>query len=174
MNLAPTASTTVALALGDALAVSLLESRGFTPEDFALSHPGGSLGRRLLLRVADVMRSGDDLPVVTPGTRFKDALIEMNAKGMGMTAIINDERAVLGIFTDGDLRRALDDDLAVNTATMRDVMREGCKTIGADVLAVEAVRALEAHRITALLVTDEDNRLIGALNVHDLLRAGVM
>ncbi len=174
LNLAPTASTTAALALGDALAVALLEARGFTPEDFARSHPGGSLGRRLVLTVADVMRSDEAVPRVSPTTRFLDALLEMNAKGMGMTAIVDDEQRVKGIFTDGDLRRALDVEQDLRDLTMADVMVEGCRTITAEVLATEAVHAMEAHRITSLLVTDASGTLTGALNVHDLLRAGVM
>lgn len=174
LNLAPTASTTAALAMGDALAVSLLETRGFTPEDFALSHPGGALGKRLLLRVSDIMRAGNDVPTVTPELRFRDALLEMNAKGMGMTAIVDKQNAVLGIYTDGDLRRTLDEDVDVKTATVANVMRSGCKTIQAHVLAVEAVRMLEQFKITSLLVADDNNHLVGALNIHDLLRAGVM
>ncbi len=173
-NLAPTASTTAALAMGDALAVALLEARGFTPEDFARSHPGGSLGKRLLLKVADVMRSATDTPKVLMSTRFLDALVEMNAKGMGMTAIVDDSDRVLGIFTDGDLRRALDGELDFRGATISDLMHDGCRTIRPDVMATEAVNALETFKITTLLITDTDNRLVGSLNVHDLLRAGVM
>lgn len=174
LNLAPTASTTATLAMGDALAVALLKSRGFTAEDFARSHPSGSLGKRLLLRVADVMRSGDDVPAVPPDVPMRDGLMEMTAKGLGMTAIVDGGRRILGIFTDGDLRRALDDGADVHSTTMSDVMHVNCKTTGADILAAEAVKVLEDNRITSLLVADDEGRLIGALNVHDLFRAGIM
>jgi len=174
LNLAPTASTTATLAMGDALAVALLKCRGFTAEDFARSHPSGSLGKRLLLRVDDVMRSGADVPRTGPDVRLRDGLMEMTEKGLGMTAIVDGDDGILGIFTDGDLRRALDDGVDVHTTPMRDVMHVGCKTIGAGVLAAEAVHVLEENKITSLLVADPDNRLIGALNVHDLFRAGIM
>ena len=174
LNLAPTASTTAALAMGDALAVALLEQRGFTPEDFARSHPGGRLGRRLLLRVADVMRGGGDLPVVAESTPLSAGLLEMSRKGLGLTAITGPDGQVLGIFTDGDLRRSLDRQLDVHRTTMGEVMTRNCKVIGADELAAEAVRLMERHGITGLLVVDASSRLVGALNVHDLLRAGVM
>ncbi len=174
LNLAPTASTTAMLAMGDALAVALLEHRGLTPEDFARSHPGGALGRRLLLRVEDVMRTGDALPLVQAATSLSAGLLEMSRKGLGLTAIVDERRAVLGIFTDGDLRRALDGQIDVHRTPMRDVMTANPKTIAPGELAAEAVRRMEQHRITALLVVGEDGRLIGALNVHDLLRAGVM
>jgi arabinose-5-phosphate isomerase len=174
LNLAPTASTTASLAMGDALAVALLETRGFTPEDFARSHPGGSLGRRLLLRVEDVMRRGDALPAVGGDTTLSGGLLEMSRKGLGLTAIVDDGRHVLGIFTDGDLRRALDRQIDVHRTRMSEVMTRGGRTIGPAALAVEAVRLMEEHRITGLLVVDGDGRLVGALNVHDLLRAGVM
>ena len=173
LNLAPTASTTATLAMGDALAVALLELRGFTAEDFALSHPSGSLGKRLLLRVSDVMRSGDDIPVVTPDVRLRDGLMEMTQKGLGMTAIADSDGKILGIFTDGDLRRALDAGADVHTTTMADIMHTDCKTIEAQVLAAEAVHILDENKITSLLVA-EDGRLIGALNIHDLFRAGIM
>lgn len=174
LNLAPTASTTATLAMGDALAVALLKSRGFTAEDFARSHPSGSLGKRLLLRVSDIMRTGRDVPAVTPDVRLRDGLMEMTQKGLGMTAIVDDEKRILGIFTDGDLRRALDDGADVHTTLMREVMHENCKTTPADALAVEAVNTLEENKITSLLVSDDDQRLIGALNIHDLFRAGIM
>ena len=174
LNLAPTASTTATLAMGDALAVALLETRGFTPEDFARSHPGGSLGRRLLLRVEDVMRRGDALPAVTGSTSLSGGLLEMSRKGLGLTAIVDDAGRVLGIFTDGDLRRALDKQIDVHGTRMSEVMTRGCKTIAPAELAAEAVRLMEQHRITGLLVVDADGKLVGALNVHDLLRAGVM
>ncbi len=174
LNLSPTASTTAALAMGDALAVALLESRGFTEEDFARSHPGGSLGRRLLLTIEDLMRSGEDLPHVKPDTMLSDALVEMTRKGLGMTAVVDDADHVIGIFTDGDLRRALDREVDVHRTLVQDVMTQGSKTIRKSKLAAEAVRMLHAYKINALLVVDNEDRLIGALNVHDLLRAGVM
>ena len=174
LNLAPTASTTAALAMGDALAVALLESRGFTREDFALSHPGGSLGRRLLLRVEDLMHTGTEVPAVGADTPLADGLLEMSRKGLGMTAIVDPEEVLLGIFTDGDLRRTLDHGLDIRQTPMREVMHTGCRTIAPGALAAEAVRMLELHKINALLVTGPDGRLLGALNVHDLLRAGVM
>lgn len=174
LNLAPTASTTATLAMGDALAVALLKSRGFTAEDFARSHPSGSLGKRLLLQVSDVMRSDDQIPAVLPNVRLRDGLMEMTEKGLGMTAIIDSDRKILGIFTDGDLRRALDEGADVHTTKMIDVMHSNCKTTSANVLAAEAVRTLEENKITSLLVADDDERLIGALNIHDLFRAGIM
>jgi arabinose-5-phosphate isomerase len=174
LNLAPTASTTATLAMGDALAVALLEMRGFTVEDFAMSHPSGSLGKRLLLRVSDVMRSGDEIPVVAADVRLRDGLMEMTQKGLGMTAIADGDGKILGIFTDGDLRRALDAGADVHRTTMAEIMHTNCKTLSADVLAVEAVHILEENKITSLLVADEDRRLIGALNIHDLFRAGIM
>jgi len=173
-NLAPTASTTATLAMGDALAVAILEARGFTPEDFARSHPGGILGRRLLLRIEDVMRTGEQLPMVGPDTPLREGLLEMSRKGLGMTAVVDSDRKVLGIFTDGDLRRTLDRDIDVRTKRMAEVMTPNPKTIRPNVLAAEAVRLLESSRITQLLVVDERGVLIGALNVHDLFRAGVM
>jgi arabinose-5-phosphate isomerase len=173
-NLAPTASTTATLAMGDALAVAVLEARGFTEEDFARSHPGGSLGRRLLLHVDDVMRTGEQLPMVREDTPLRDGLLEMTRKGLGMTAVVDDQQRVLGIYTDGDLRRALDHSIDVKAVRMRDVMTANPKTIRARVLAAEAVHMMEKFRITQLLVVDERNVLVGALNVHDLLRAGVM
>jgi arabinose-5-phosphate isomerase len=174
LNLAPTASTTATLAMGDALAVALLELRGFTSEDFARSHPGGKLGRQLLLRVADVMRSGTDLPMVGEATTLSGGLLEMSRKGLGLTAIVDDDRRVRGVFTDGDLRRTLDGQLDVHHTPMSAVMTRNCKVIGPQELAAEAVRLMEQYRITGLLVVDADGRLVGALNVHDLLRAGVM
>jgi arabinose-5-phosphate isomerase len=174
LNLAPTASTTAALAMGDAIAVALLEQRGFTPEDFARSHPGGRLGRRLLLRVGDLMRRGADLPVVGEATTLSEGLLEMSRKGLGLTAIADGDGKVLGIFTDGDLRRTLDRQLDIHRTTMGEVMTRNCKVIGPQELAAEAVRLMEQHRITGLLVVDAEHRLVGALNVHDLLRAGVM
>ncbi len=173
-NLAPTASTTATLAVGDALAVAILEARGFTQEDFARSHPGGMLGRRLLLRIEDVMRTGEDLPIVGPETSLRDGLIEMSRKGLGMTAIVDRDRKVLGIFTDGDLRRTLDRDPDLRSKRMTDVMTVNPRTVRPGILAAEAVHLMESSRITQLLVADDQHVLIGALNVHDLFRAGVM
>ncbi|MBM5812593.1 MAG: KpsF/GutQ family sugar-phosphate isomerase [Gammaproteobacteria bacterium] len=174
LNLAPTASTTATLAMGDALAVALLGERGFTPDDFARAHPGGTLGRRLLLRVADVMRKGPDLPVVHTGTALSQGLLEMSRKGLGMTAVVDGDRRVVGIFTDGDLRRALDRRIDVHHVTMGDVMTIGCRSIDAQELAAEAVLLMERHAVNGLLVLDAERRLVGALNVHDLLRAGIL
>jgi arabinose-5-phosphate isomerase len=174
LNLAPTASTTAALALGDALAVALLRLRGFNEEDFARSHPGGSLGRRLLLHVEDVMHTGDGVPRVGPDQSVSAGLIEISRKGLGMTCVCTPDGTLLGIFTDGDLRRALDQKLDVHSTRMQDVMTVKCRTSAPRELAVEAVGIMERHRITALPVVDEAHRVVGALNVHDLLRAGVM
>jgi arabinose-5-phosphate isomerase len=174
LNLAPTASTTATLAMGDALAVAVLEARGFTKQDFARSHPGGTLGRQLLLHVEQLMRTGDALPRVGPRTPLGEGLLEMSRKGLGMTVIVDDGNRILGVFTDGDLRRALDRHVDIHHATMSEVMTSPCKSIGPQDLAAEAVHLMEVHRITALPVADEQQRLLGALNVHDLLRAGVM
>lgn len=173
-NLAPTASTTATLAMGDALAVAILEARGFSEQDFARSHPGGSLGRKLLLHVEDVMRTGEQLPLVAPDASLRDGLLEISRKGLGMTAVVDDRGAVLGIYTDGDLRRTLDRPVDLNKVRMREVMTPNPKTIGPRVLAAEAVHLMETARITQLLVVDERGALVGALNVHDLFRAGVM
>jgi arabinose-5-phosphate isomerase len=174
LNLAPTASTTAALAIGDALAVTLLKARGFTEEDFARSHPAGSLGRRLLLHVRDVMRTGPDVPKVPAHLPLAEGLLEVTRKGLGMTAIVDAGDRVLGVFTDGDLRRALDRAADLRATRMDEVMTRHAKTVRADTLAAEAVHVMEAHRITALVVVDADNVIVGALNVHDLLRAGVV
>lgn len=174
LNLAPTASTTATLAMGDALAVALLKMRGFTAEDFARSHPSGSLGKRLLLRVSDVMRTGDRMPAVTADVTLRDALLEMTDKGLGMTAIVDDDNVVLGIYTDGDLRRTLDAGADIRKTIIRDVMHANCKTVAADILAAEALHILEQNKITGLLVADDKRRLVGALNIHDLFREGLM
>lgn len=174
LNLAPTASTTATLAMGDALAVSVLEARGFTKQDFALSHPGGSLGRQLLLHVEDVMRTGAALPRISPDEPLGSGLVEMSRKGLGMTVVVDPDDHILGVFTDGDLRRALDKHIDVHTTSMRAVMTTKCKTIGPRALAAEAIHIMEVHRITALPVADPEQRLIGALNIHDLFRAGVV
>jgi len=174
LNLAPTASTTAALVMGDALAVALLEARGFSADDFARSHPGGHLGRRLLLHVEEVMRRGEALPRIGPQAALADGLLEMTRKGLGMTAVLDEQQRVIGVFTDGDLRRALDRRIDVHGTTMSQVMTPGGRVIGPRELASAAAQLMERHRITALLVTDAQRRLLGALNVHDLMRAGVV
>lgn len=175
LGLAPTASTTAALVMGDALAVALLEARGFTSEDFARSHPAGSLGRRLLLHISDVMHTGEGIPAVPPDASLTEALMEMTRKHLGMTAVIDADRRLLGVFTDGDLRRALDDEgVDLRGATVAELMTRGPKTIGADKLAIEAAQIMEKHQIHALLVVDDRQRVVGALNIHDLLRARVV
>lgn len=174
LNLAPTASSTATLAMGDALAVALLDARGFTAEDFARSHPGGSLGRRLLVHVRDIMQSGDDLPKVHRSAPLAEALIEVTRKGMGMTAVVDDQDRVIGIFTDGDLRRTLDRNADMHATLIEEVMSAGPKTIEAEQLAAEAVAMMQRHSITALLVADSNKTLQGALHMHDLLRAGVI
>ncbi len=174
LNLAPTASTTAALAVGDALAVALLKARGFTEEDFARSHPSGALGRRLLLHVKDVMRTGAEVPKVAPDAPLAEGLMEVTRKGLGMTAVVDDRNRVLGVFTDGDLRRALDREVDLHGTRMDQVMTRQAKTVGPNTLAAEAVLLMETHRITSLVVVDPDDVLVGALNVHDLLRAGVV
>ncbi len=173
-NLAPTASTTAALALGDALAVALLDARGFGPDDFARSHPGGSLGRRLLTHVRDVMRAGDTVPRVAPQSTMPDAILAMSRGGLGMVAIVDAGQRILGIFTDGDLRRTFEKQVDLQKATIAELMHAKPRTIGPDQLAVEAVEMMERHRINALLVTDDEDALIGALNMHDLFTAKVI
>ncbi|MGA9342805.1 MAG: KpsF/GutQ family sugar-phosphate isomerase [Rhodanobacteraceae bacterium] len=175
LGLAPTASTTAALVMGDALAIALLEARGFTAEDFARSHPAGMLGRQLLLRISDIMHVGEEIPTIGPGASLSEALFEMTRKGLGMTAIVDDERRIEGVFTDGDLRRAVDDGaIDLRKTPVTQLMTRGAKTIAAEKLAVEAARMMEAHKIHALLVVGEDKRVVGALNIHDLLRARVV
>ncbi len=174
LNLAPTASTTATLALGDALAVALLDARGFREEDFARSHPGGSLGRRLLTHVRDVMRTGTDVPAVTADLLLPAALLEVTRKGMAMTAIVDDANRVIGIFTDGDLRRLIERGMDYSKTPVRDVMNAKPRTVSPDQLAVEAVDLMETHRINQVLVTDADGTLAGALHIHDLTRAKVI
>jgi len=174
MNLSPTASTTAALAMGDALAVALLDARGFGREDFARSHPGGALGRQLLTRVADVMRSGAAIPAVTAAATLTDAVLEMSRKGMGMTAIVDEGGALQGIFTDGDLRRTFERGADVRSVGVADVMTRAPRTVNAEQLAVEAVQIMDAHKVNQLLVVDDQGSLVGALNTHDLLRAKVI
>jgi len=175
LGLAPTSSTTASLALGDALAVALLEARGFSSEDFARSHPAGSLGRRLLVRIEDLMHQGDDLPTVPATASVTDALLEMSQKRLGMTAIVDEHRQLLGVFTDGDLRRAVNrGPVNLNETPVSELMARHPKTVQAGHLAVEAAHLLERHQINGLLVVDEQQRLVGALNIHDLLRARVV
>jgi arabinose-5-phosphate isomerase len=174
LNLAPTASTTAALVMGDAIAVALLEARGFSEEDFARSHPGGVLGRRLLLRIADLMHSGERLPKVAPDVPLSAALLEMTRKGMGMTAIVDGGDQVLGVFTDGDLRRVIDHGVDVHSVRIAEVMTRGGRHIAPSRLAVDAVNLMDQYKITALMVLDDHDRLVGVIHMHDLLRAGVV
>jgi len=174
LALAPTSSTTASLAMGDALAVALLDARGFTADDFARSHPAGSLGRRLLLHITDVMHSGEELPQVDADASLSEALLEMSRKRLGMTAVVDADQRLIGLFTDGDLRRALDTELDVRSAKIAEVMTRNPRTIGADQLAAEAARLMETHKITGLMVVDGQGKLVGALNIHDLLRARVV
>ena len=174
LGLAPTSSTTATLAMGDALAVALLDSRGFTETDFAKSHPGGTLGRRLLLHVKDIMHTGAEIPITNCEASVAAALLEMTQKGLGMTAIVNDKKELLGIMTDGDLRRALDTHLDIHHTCIVDVMTKNCITVHPEILAAEALQLMDVHKINALLITDNNNRVCGALNLHALLRAGVV
>ena len=174
LGLSPTSSTTVALALGDALALCVLDQREFTAEDFARSHPGGSLGRRLLVHVCDVMRHGDNIPKVSAKATLSEGLLEMSRKGLGLTAIVDTVNKPLGIFTDGDLRRAFEQQININTSNMIDVMHSNPLIIDQDKLAIEAVELMEQHKINGLLVTNQDGILVGALNMHDLLIAKVV
>jgi arabinose-5-phosphate isomerase len=174
LNLAPTASTTATLALGDALAVALLDARGFQEDDFARSHPGGALGRRLLTHVRDVMRSGEAIPAVTANVTLSQALLEITRKGMAMTAVVDDTYRAIGIFTDGDLRRLIEQVRDFTKLNIADVMHANPRTVGPDQLAVEAVELMEQFRINQLLVADADGKLVGALHIHDLTRAKVI
>ncbi|MHB1512252.1 MAG: KpsF/GutQ family sugar-phosphate isomerase [Acidiferrobacter sp.] len=174
LDLAPTASTTAALAMGDALAIALYETHGFTPEDFARSHPGGRLGRRLLVYIADIMHTGERIPQVSASASLQEALLEMSGKGLGMTAVVDADKRLCGIFTDGDLRRALNRGVDVYKARIDEVMTRNPKTAQADHLAAELVPTMRAHNISGLFVVDGDHRIVGALNMHDLLQAGVV
>lgn len=174
LGLAPTASTTAALAMGDALAIAMLEIRGFTSDDFARSHPGGKLGRRLLLLIDDLIHGGEQAPKVTTGTLVCDALLEITRKGLGATAIVDGDGTVTGIFTDGDLRRAIDHGADLNSTPIDELMTRNCTLISPGMLAAEALQIMEEGKFNALLVVDSDKKLIGALNMHDLLRAGVV
>lgn len=174
LGLAPTSSTTAQLVLGDALAIALLEARGFSAEDFAFSHPGGSLGRKLLLKAGDIMHSGSDVPIVGLRTSLKDALLEVTQKRLGMTAVVDSYNKLVGIFTDGDLRRALDQDVDINSVLIEDVMTLQCTRVTAERLAAECLQLMDTKKINALVVVDINNQPIGALNMHDLLKAGVL
>ncbi|MBQ4828761.1 KpsF/GutQ family sugar-phosphate isomerase [Alteromonas sp. MMG017] len=174
LGLAPTSSTTATLVMGDALAVALLDRKGFTSDDFALSHPGGSLGRKLLLKVSDIMLTGGELPLVDENALVAEALLEISNKGLGMTGVIDNQGLLIGIFTDGDLRRILDARIDLHTATVTQVMTKGGKTTMPEQLAVEALNLMETHKISALMVTDETRKPVGAFNMHMLLKAGVL
>jgi len=173
MNLSPTASTTAALAMGDAIAVALLEKRGFSIEDFAKSHPGGSIGKKLLLLVEDIMHTDEQIPIVLQDHKLALGLIEMSEKALGMTAVINEKNELVGIYTDGDLRRTLEENVDIQTTLMREVMTKNCITVKPNLLAVKAVEIIQENKITSLVVVKE-NKIVGALNIHDLFRAGVM
>ena len=174
LGLAPTSSTTATLVMGDALAIALLEARGFSAEDFAFSHPGGSLGRRLLLKVSDIMHSGDRIPSVNHNVLLSDALLEISEKGLGMTAVVDDNNKLCGLFTDGDLRRTIDKTVDIHKTRIDDVMTANCRTISADILAAEALAIMEDGKINGLIVVNSDQYVVGALNMHDLLKAGVI
>ena len=173
MNLAPTASTTAALAMGDAIAVALLEKKGFTKEDFAKSHPGGYLGKKLLLSLSDIMHEGDEIPIVYETDKVASGLIEMSEKALGMTAVLNNKNELVGIFTDGDLRRTLENKVDIQNTYMREVMKKDPYVMSGETLAYNAVAIIQEMKITSLLIV-KDKKVIGALNIHDLFRAGVM
>ncbi|MDX2350159.1 MAG: KpsF/GutQ family sugar-phosphate isomerase [Porticoccus sp.] len=174
LGLAPTTSTTVTLVMGDALAIALLEARGFTAEDFAFSHPGGALGRKLLLKVENIMHSGDELPQVSIDAPLRNALLEMTTKGFGMTTVVNDLGELQGVFTDGDLRRAVDSNIDINNTPMGELIKSGCMAVHRDLLAAEALKIMEDQKISALVVEDSNHHPIGVLHMHDILRSGVM
>lgn len=175
LGLAPTTSTTTALAMGDALAISLLQQRGFTSDDFALSHPGGQLGRRLLLRTNDIMHTGDEIPITVADATLNEALLEMTRKGLGMTIIVDNNRTISGVFTDGDLRRVLDHgEVNVHAVQIADVMTKTCRTATADMLASEVLQIMQKYKINALPIVDSTQQLIGVVNMHDLLKSGVV
>jgi len=174
LGLAPTSSTTATLVMGDALAVALLNARGFTADDFALSHPGGSLGKQLLLRLSDIMHQGERIPQVSEQALIKDALVEMSLKGLGMTAIVNANRELVGLFTDGDLRRILDEKIDIHTDNISTVMTKTPRVAQADMLAAQALRIMEDKKINGLIIVDTTNRVVGAMNMHDLLSSGVL
>ncbi|QDP73667.1 KpsF/GutQ family sugar-phosphate isomerase [Legionella israelensis] len=173
LGLAPTTSTTVALVMGDALAISLLQARGFSAEDFALSHPGGALGRRLLLRIDELYHTGDELPIVREDSTISEALIEVTAKKLGMTCVVDKQGFLVGVYTDGDVRRTLTQQININTTLLKEVIKPSCYTIEKGALAAEAVSLMQKHNITSLVIVDMENRPYGVLHLHDLLRAGV-
>jgi len=173
LGLAPTSSTTATLVMGDALAIALLETRGFTAEDFAFSHPGGALGRRLLLYVNDIMHSGSQIPTVSENTQLKHVLVEMSAKRLGMTTVIDDQGKLAGIYTDGDLRRTIDQDFDIQDTPVHQVMSRNCKTIRTQTLAIDALQVMEKHKITTLVVVDETHQPVGVVHMHDILSAGI-
>lgn len=173
LDLAPTSSTTVSLVMGDALAIALLEARGFTAEDFAFSHPGGALGRRLLLKIDDIMHTGKEIPTVTTDTLLSKALLEISSKGMGMTTIIDGKGVLQGVFTDGDLRRSIDHNIDIHNTLIVDVMTANCRTVRPGMLAAEALRIMDENKISAIAVVDEHHHPVGAIHLHDLLKAGV-
>ena len=174
LGLAPTSSTTATLVMGDALAIALLEARGFTADDFALSHPGGALGRKLLLRNRDLMHSDELLPRVALDATLSEALLEMTHKGLGMTSVLYEDGTLAGVFTDGDLRRILDQQLDIHHTTIGQVIRRGCITVPGEMLAAESVKLMQERKINGLIVVDKQNRPIGAFNMHDVLKAGVI
>ena len=174
LGLAPTSSTTATLVMGDALAVALLNARDFTADDFALSHPGGSLGKRLLLRLCDIMHENDRIPTVTEHARIKDALVEMSLKGLGMTAVVNDQQRLIGLFTDGDLRRVLDRKMDIHNDSITTVMTHNPQVAKSDMLAAQALKIMEDKKINGLIIVDDNNKPVGAMNMHDLLRSGVL
>ncbi len=175
LGLAPTSSTTAALVMGDALAIALLEAKGFTENDFAMSHPGGSLGKKLLLRVKDIMHTGDEIPMVSENALLKEALFEISQKGLGMTAVVNETNKLVGIFTDGDLRRALDKDIDCHKTIIADVMTKNGKVVNDEkMLAAQALQIMEENKINGFIVVDAENNIKGVFNMHDLLRAGVV
>lgn len=173
LNLAPTSSTTVTLVMGDALAIALLEARGFTANDFAMSHPGGALGRRLLLKIDSIMHTGDAIPSIALGSALSRALLEMSSKGLGMTAVVDQTGVLIGIFTDGDLRRAIDRGIDIHSSPIDDIMTRHCRTIRPGTMAAEALRIMEDNKITVLVAVDGDNKPVGVIHTHDLLKAGV-
>lgn len=174
LGLAPTTSTTTALVMGDALAIALLEARGFTAEDFAHAHPGGTLGKKLLLTVDELYHTGDDLPLVTESTFVRDALIELSAKKLGMACVVNTEGYLVGVYTDGDIRRTLTKSYDIHTTPIQEVMTQGCQTISKGMLATEALALMQKHSITSLVITDENKKPTAVLHIHDLLRAGII
>nr|WP_086005644.1 KpsF/GutQ family sugar-phosphate isomerase [Zhongshania aliphaticivorans] len=173
LNLAPTSSTTVTLVMGDALAIALLEARGFTANDFALSHPGGALGRRLILKIDSIMHTGDSIPKISLGSALSGALLEMSSKTLGMTTVVDDAGVLVGIFTDGDLRRAIDRGIDIHKCPIDDIMTRNCRTIKPGTMAAEALRIMEDNKITVLVAVNEDGQPVGVIHTHDLLKAGV-